>query len=116
MSACVSPPHDRGCHIVHPAASIAAAASTALPPFAKIIAPAVAESGFPVIASQCSACSGGFCVRLGIGVVVRRNVSAGDDCCCCCCAPAMNEVAARRVSVRRSMLILLPQRLVHRTP
>src|SRR6185503_789498 len=47
---------------VHPAASIAAAASTAFPPLAKICAPAVAESGLPVIASQCLAWSGGFSV------------------------------------------------------
>ena len=33
MSACVSPPQPSVSHIVQPAASIAAAASTALPPF-----------------------------------------------------------------------------------
>jgi hypothetical protein len=48
---------------VVPAASIAHAASTAFPPLVKIIDPAVALSGFPVIAIQCFACSGGFCVR-----------------------------------------------------
>src|SRR6185437_15355304 len=95
MSACVSPPHDKVSHIVHPAASIAAAASTALPPFAKIIAPAVAERGFPVIANQCSACRGGFCVRRGIGVVILRTVSDADD-CCCCWAPATTTVVGVR--------------------
>jgi hypothetical protein len=35
------------------AAIIAQAASTAFPPFWKIIDPAVAASGFPVIATQC---------------------------------------------------------------
>ncbi len=39
-------------HIVHVAAIIAAEASTALPPFWKIIEPAVAASGLPVIASH----------------------------------------------------------------
>jgi hypothetical protein len=48
--------------MVQPAASMAAAASTALPPFWYIIAPAVAERGLPVIASQCFAWSGGFSV------------------------------------------------------
>jgi hypothetical protein len=42
---------------------MAHAASIALPPFVKIIEPAVALSGFPVIAIQCLAWSGGFCVR-----------------------------------------------------
>ena len=65
MSACVSPPHESVSQMVHPAASIAAAASTALPPFWNIIAPAVALSGLPVIASQCFAWSGGFCVLIG---------------------------------------------------
>src|SRR5206468_3808694 len=41
---------------------MAQAASTALPPFWKIIAPAVAPSGLPVMATQCRPCSGGFCV------------------------------------------------------
>src|SRR6266542_2882473 len=63
ISACVSPPHDSVSHIVQVAAIIAAAASTALPPRSKIIAPAVAASGFPVTAIQCAPCSGGFCVR-----------------------------------------------------
>jgi len=38
---------------VQVAAIIAHAASTAFPPFAKIIAPAVAASGLPVMAIQC---------------------------------------------------------------
>jgi len=62
MRACVSPPQPSVSHIVQPAASIAAAASTALPPLAKIIAPALAESGFPVMAIQCRPWSAGFCV------------------------------------------------------
>ena len=45
------------------AASIAHAASTGLPPFWKIMAPAVAASGLPVIATQWRPCSGGFWVR-----------------------------------------------------
>jgi hypothetical protein len=42
------------------AASMAQEASTAFPPRANISAPAVAASGFPVIAIQCRAWSGGF--------------------------------------------------------
>ena len=42
ISACVSPPHESVSNIVVVAASIAHAASTALPPFWKIIEPAVA--------------------------------------------------------------------------
>ena len=53
MSACVSPPQLSVSHIVQTAASIEQAASTALPPFWNIIAPAVAPSGLPVIATQC---------------------------------------------------------------
>ena len=52
MSACVSPPQDSVSHIVEVAAIMAHAASTAFPPFWKIIAPAVAPSGLPVIASH----------------------------------------------------------------
>ena len=48
--------------MVHVAASIAQAASTALPPFSNIIAPAVAAKGLPVIAIQFFPCNGGFCV------------------------------------------------------
>lgn len=39
--------------MVAAAASIAAAASTALPPFWYIMEPAVAAMGFPVMAIQC---------------------------------------------------------------
>src|SRR5438876_1160661 len=45
------------------AASIAHAASTGLPPFWNIIAPAVAASGLPVIATQWRPCKAGFWVR-----------------------------------------------------
>ncbi len=38
--------------MVHTAPSMAHAASTAFPPFMKIIAPAVAARGFPVMAIQ----------------------------------------------------------------
>ena len=62
MSACVSPPQASVSHIVQVAASIAHAASTALPPRSKIFAPAVAPSGLPVIASQWRAWSGGLAV------------------------------------------------------
>src|SRR6266508_1219194 len=62
MSACVSPPQESVSHIVQVAAIIAHAASTALPPFWKIIAPAVAASGLPVIASHLRACRGGLFV------------------------------------------------------
>ncbi len=84
MSACVSPPHESVSHMVHPAASIATAASTALPPLANMSAPAVALSGLPVIAIQCLAWSGGFSVRSGGS----------------CCAPA--EVAAATNKTARS--------------
>src|SRR5688572_7361938 len=49
--------------MVEVAAIIAHAASTAFPPFWNIIAPAVAASGFPVMATQCRPCSTGFTVR-----------------------------------------------------
>src|SRR5512132_2761573 len=65
MSACVSPPQESVSHIVEVAAIIAHAASTALPPFWKIIAPAVAASGLPVIASHFRAWSGGLLVAAG---------------------------------------------------
>src|SRR5688572_18058308 len=50
MRACVSPPQDIVSHIVADAASIAQAASTALPPRANVSAPAVAARGLPAIA------------------------------------------------------------------
>jgi hypothetical protein len=46
--------------MVEVAAIIAHAASTALPPFWKIIAPAVAARGLPVTAIQWRPCRGGF--------------------------------------------------------
>jgi hypothetical protein len=49
----VSPPQLKVSHIVEVAAIIAHAASTAFPPLAKIIAPAVAAGGLPVTATQC---------------------------------------------------------------
>ncbi|MNI72239.1 hypothetical protein D3C73_1281680 [compost metagenome] len=52
MSACVSPPQLSVSHMVQVAASMAQAASTALPPCWKIIDPAVAAIGFPVMAIQ----------------------------------------------------------------
>src|SRR5918993_3850850 len=59
MSACVSPPQPSVSHIVEVAAIIAQAASTALPPFMKVAAPAVAASGLPVTATQFCPCSAG---------------------------------------------------------
>ena len=53
ISACVSPPQLRVSHIVEVAAIIAHAASTALPPFMNMRAPAVAAIGLPVTATQC---------------------------------------------------------------
>src|SRR5262245_7787330 len=76
MSACVSPPQDSVSHMVDVAAIIAHAASTALPPFWKIIAPAAAASGLPVIAIQCWPCSGGFCVRWAAAVKGSVSVAA----------------------------------------
>jgi hypothetical protein len=65
INACVSPPQLSTSHMVQVAANIAHEASTALPPLLKMIAPAVAASGFPVIAIQCLPWSGGFCVLTG---------------------------------------------------
>lgn len=53
MSACVSPPRESVVHAVAVAAIMAQAASTALPPCAKLFAPAVAAIGLPVTAIQC---------------------------------------------------------------
>jgi len=47
---------------VQVAASMAQAASTAFPPCVKMVAPAVAASGLPVMAIQFLPCKGGFCV------------------------------------------------------
>src|SRR5688572_32860970 len=81
MSACVSPPQLRTSHIVAVAPSIAHAASIALPPCWKIIAPAAAPSGFPVSATQCLPCSGGRCVWTagGRSCVAPVCCSAADD-------------------------------------
>src|SRR3954452_5029188 len=59
----VSPPQLRVSHMVQAAASMAAVASTALPPFWNIIVPAVAASGLPVMASQWRGWGGGVFVR-----------------------------------------------------
>src|SRR6266550_2793232 len=48
---------------------MAHAASTALPPFWKIMAPASAPSGLPVIATQCRPWSAGFWVRWAASIV-----------------------------------------------
>ena len=63
MSACVSPPHPSVSHIVEVAAIMAHAASTALPFFWKMAAPAVAASGLPVMAIQWRPCRTGLAVR-----------------------------------------------------
>ena len=89
MRAWVSPPQLSVSHIVAVAAIIAQAASTALPPFAKIKAPAVAPSGLPVMAIQRLPCSGGFTVRGG-------GWAAADD------AAARTRAAARSFFMRAS--------------
>src|SRR6056297_664072 len=79
ISAWVSPPQPSVSHMVAVAASMAAAASTALPPFWKVMAPAVAPSGFPVTATQCLPCSTGLlvsCASAGFGFTpASRNSS-----------------------------------------
>ena len=50
---------------------MAQAASTALPPFWNIMAPAVAASGLPVIATQCRPCSTGLAVAARAGAAPR---------------------------------------------
>jgi hypothetical protein len=62
---------------VQVAASMAQAASTALPPRLKVIAPAVAASGLPVIATQWRPWSTGFAVRWAAACVaiVRRRAN-----------------------------------------
>src|SRR5688500_16404561 len=59
ISAWVSPPQPRVSHIVAVAASIAQAASTALPPLLNVNAPAEAARGLPVMATQWLPCKGG---------------------------------------------------------
>src|ERR1700736_5462063 len=96
MSACVSPPHARVSHIVQVAAIIAQAASTALPPFWKIIAPAVAASGLPVIASHF------FAWRGGLFVEARANAPMASA------APAAQR-APRQDRAVRDFLIVPPR-------
>src|SRR5579862_783594 len=76
MSACVSPPQESVSHMVEVAAIIAQAASTALPPRSKIIAPAVAASGLPVTAIQCAPWSAGFWVRASAGARAAASSTA----------------------------------------
>src|SRR6266496_3629131 len=77
MSAWVSPPQESTSHMVVTAASMAHAASTGLPPFWKIMAPAVAASGLPVMATQWRPCSAGFWVRWPASATgERRRASA----------------------------------------
>src|SRR5688572_30620267 len=82
MRACVSPPQLSVSHMVEVAAIVAQAASTALPPRAKISAPAVAPSGLPVMAIQWRPWRGGFAVRgagwaraLGVAAVVTATAN-----------------------------------------
>ncbi len=53
------------------------AASTALPPFWNVIAPAVAASGFPVTASQWLAWSGGLFVAAPAPIAAAKTTAAG---------------------------------------
>src|SRR5688572_9898353 len=76
MSACVSPPQLSVSHIVEVAAIIAQAASTALPPFMNVAAPAVAASGFPVTATQFCPCSGGLTVLAAAPAQVSVRLAA----------------------------------------
>src|SRR5262245_33165639 len=76
MSACVSPPQLSVSHIVEVAAIIAHAASTALPPFMNVAAPAVAASGLPVTATQFCPCSGGLTVLAGAPVDTNARLAA----------------------------------------
>src|SRR5512132_491802 len=93
MSAWVSPPQESVSHIVQVAAIIAHAASTALPPFWKVIAPAVAASGFPVIASHFRAWSGGLLVAAGRTAMVAATIAAA--------AGTPRAIRARRAFVIR---------------
>src|SRR3972149_1212203 len=63
--------------MVAAAASIAAAASTALPPFWYIMGPAVAALGFPVMAVQCFPWGTGFFVRW-VAARTARDTRARD--------------------------------------
>src|SRR6266536_2886877 len=74
MSACVSPPQLTSSYIVQTTASMAQAASMALPPRSNVRAPAIAPSGLPVMAIQCRPWSGGLCVaEYGSGVAARQE-------------------------------------------
>ncbi len=74
ISAWVSPPQPRVSHIVQTAASMAEVASTALPPFWNIMAPAVAPRGLPVMAIQWRAWSGGLLVRAAPGRIPSPEI------------------------------------------
>src|SRR5688572_16189501 len=105
MSACVSPPHDSTSHIVAVAASMAAAASIALPPFWNIIAPAVAPSGLPVMAIQCFPCSGGFWVCRGrLSAEGRRAVVS----CATSGVPTQRAATQRRVRMPTPQIRMYP--------
>jgi hypothetical protein len=60
--------------MVHVDASMAQAASTAFPPFVKMMDPAVAARGLPVMAIQFLPCKGGFCV--GCAKIPNENNKA----------------------------------------
>ena len=75
ISAWVSPPQLRASNMVAVAPSMAQAASTALPPWPKIMAPAVAPSGLPVIAIQCFPWRTGFCGRAAAVAATARAAS-----------------------------------------
>jgi hypothetical protein len=64
--------------MVQVAASIAHAASTAFPPLLKMVAPAVAASGLPVMAIQSLPCNGGFCVCCACVVANPSWMSVSD--------------------------------------
>src|SRR6266511_6384772 len=98
MSACVSPPQESVSHIVQVAAIIAHAASTALPPFWKIIAPAVAASGLPVIASHFRAWRGGL-------LVAACNTATA-------AATAATPRIRRQIRAPRGFVIAPPRRFV----
>src|SRR5512138_257081 len=83
MSACVSPPQLSVSHIVEVAAIIAHAASTALPPLMKIVAPAVAASGLPVTATQFCPCSGGLTDFAAAPAQVKTRAVARTTACVC---------------------------------
>src|SRR5262245_56044202 len=77
ISACVSPPQPSVSHMVEVAPSIAQAASTALPPFWNMSAPAVAASGLPVMAIHWRPCRTGLAVRAAPvpGAVSNRSAA-----------------------------------------